>query len=110
MAVVNPGAGKSAITDYTVLAIDEETETSLILCDLHTGRTHQIRVHMVHLGTPILADPIYSKPARQKSHPGRLMLHAHKLTITHPITKESLQFIAPIPPEFTPWSEGVTFD
>lgn len=105
MAVVNPGAGKSAITDYRVLGTLTDSNTSLIQCDLHTGRTHQIRVHMLHLGTAILADPIYSKPARQKAHPERLMLHAHKLTVTHPVTKESLPFIAPIPEAFKPWSD-----
>lgn len=105
MAVVNPGAGKSAITDYKVLGTLDDSQTSYILCDLHTGRTHQIRVHMVHIGTPIIADPIYAKAARQKIQTQRLMLHAYKLTITHPTTKKSMQFIAPIPAEFSPWSE-----
>lgn len=105
MAVVNPGSGKSAITDYRVLGTLEDSNTSFILCDLHTGRTHQIRVHMLHLGTPILADPIYAKSARQKVQTGRLMLHAYKLTITHPTTRQSMEFTAPIPAEFTPWTE-----
>jgi len=110
MAVVNPGAGKSAITDYRVLGTLEDSNTSLILCDLHTGRTHQIRVHMVHLGTPIIADPIYAKSARQKVQTGRLMLHAYKLTITHPTTKKSMQFMAPVPAEFSPWSDKFSVD
>ena len=58
MTVVNPGSGKTAITDYQVLYTAEDGST-LVHCDLHTGRTHQIRVHMVHLGTPILGDLIY---------------------------------------------------
>ena len=105
MAVVNPGSGKTAITDYKNLGYDEAMDSSLIHCDLHTGRTHQIRVHMLHLGTPILADPIYSKPNRQKAQPGRLMLHARRLSITHPTTGERLTFRANIPKEFTPWTD-----
>lgn len=105
MAVVNPGSGKTAITDYQVLGTLPENDTSLILCDLHTGRTHQIRVHMLHIGTPILADPIYANANKQKCHPGRLMLHAYKLSITHPVTQERLHFTAPLPPEYTPWTD-----
>ncbi len=105
MAVVNPGSGKTAITDYRVLGTIPDNDTSLILCDLHTGRTHQIRVHMVHIGTPIIADPIYANINKQKCNPGRLMLHALHLTFTHPITKERLHFTAPIPEEFKPWTD-----
>lgn len=104
MAVVNPGSGKAAITDYTVLGHLPESDTSLIHCDLHTGRTHQIRVHMLHIGTPIIADPIYSKPARQSVQTGRLMLHARRLSITHPVTNLRMTFFADIPVEFSPWS------
>ncbi|HCI91900.1 MAG TPA: RluA family pseudouridine synthase [Verrucomicrobiales bacterium] len=106
MAVVNPGSGKSAITDYQVL-YSAENGTSLILCHLHTGRTHQIRVHMVHIGTPILGDPIYAKPARQPVQPGRLMLHAWQLVITHPKTGERMNFEAPIPDEYNPWAQNM---
>lgn len=105
MAVVNPGSGKPAITDYQLLGTDVETDTSLILCDIHTGRTHQIRVHMVHIGTAILGDPIYSKISRQKAQPGRLMLHARRLVLNHPRSGERMEFIAPIPPEFTLWTD-----
>lgn len=103
MAVLAPDSGKTAVTDYRVLGTIPENGTSLILCDLHTGRTHQIRVHMLHLGTPILADPIYANANKQKCHPKRLMLHAYKLSITHPRTGNRLHFIAPIPEEYAPW-------
>jgi 23S rRNA pseudouridine1911/1915/1917 synthase len=106
MAVVNPGSGKTAITDYKVLH-ESADGTCLVLCDLHTGRTHQIRVHMLHIGTPILADPIYSKPARQKVQTGRLMLHAWQLVIDHPRTGERLAFQAPIPEEFKAWTANM---
>jgi 23S rRNA pseudouridine1911/1915/1917 synthase len=103
MAVVNPPGGKTAITDYEVLSIDRSTGSSLVLCHLHTGRTHQIRVHLLHLGCPLIGDPIYAKPERQKAKPGRLMLHAWRLQFDHPVTKERLKFEAAIPPEYTPW-------
>ncbi|MGB6219424.1 RluA family pseudouridine synthase [Haloferula sp.] len=103
MAVVNPGTGKPAITDYEVLVHDPTTKTSLILCHLKTGRTHQIRVHMLHLGCPLIGDPIYAKPARQSAATGRMMLHAWRLSITHPETGNRLSCEAPIPPEYTPW-------
>ena len=103
MAVVNPPGGKTAITDYRILSIDRSTDSALVLCHLHTGRTHQIRVHLHHLGCPLVGDPIYAKPERQRAKPGRLMLHAWRLTLDHPVSGERLKFEAPIPPEYTPW-------
>ncbi len=107
MAVVNPGSGKPAITDWKVLRYDASTNSSLVMCTLHTGRTHQIRVHMLHLGHPLIGDPIYAHPARQKARPGRLMLHAWRLGFRHPRTDRRLEFEAPIPPEYTPWLVGL---
>jgi 23S rRNA pseudouridine1911/1915/1917 synthase len=104
MAVVNPPGGKAAITDYEVLHIDPSTLTALILCHLHTGRTHQIRVHLHHRGAPILADPIYGKPGKIQVQTGRLMLHAWRLAFHHPIHGKPLRFEAPIPPEFHRWT------
>ncbi len=105
MAVVNPPGGKTAITDYEILATDASASTALILCHLHTGRTHQIRVHLHHKGTPIVGDPIYGKPDKKSPSTGRLMLHAWKLAFDHPITGQPVRFEAPIPPEFAPWVE-----
>lgn len=102
MAVVNPGSGKAAITDYDLLCADPSTDSSLVLCTLHTGRTHQIRVHMLHLGHPLIGDPIYAKPARQKAKPGRLMLHAWRLGFDHR-ARESAWIRSAVPPEYTPW-------
>jgi 23S rRNA pseudouridine1911/1915/1917 synthase len=102
MAVVNPPGGKTAITDYEILASDPSTLTSFILCHLHTGRTHQIRVHLHHKGTPLVGDPIYGKPSAQT---GRLMLHAWRLSFEHPVTRVRHRFEAPVPPEFQPWVE-----
>jgi 23S rRNA pseudouridine1911/1915/1917 synthase len=106
MAVVNPPGGKTAITDYEILVSDAATVTALVLCHLHTGRTHQIRVHMHHKGTPIVGDPIYGKPDKTSEFTGRLMLHAWKLAFDHPITGKPVRFEAPIPPEFMPWVEA----
>lgn len=105
MAVVNPPGGKTAITDYEILAMDAASLTALVLCHLHTGRTHQIRVHMHHKGTPLVGDPIYGKPDKTSEQTGRLMLHAWRLAFDHPVTKKQLRFEAPIPLEFQPWAE-----
>ncbi len=107
MDVCNPGSGKPAITDLHLLHRRDDG-TSLILCALHTGRTHQIRVHNRFLGHPLLGDPIYSKPSRQAAQPTRLMLHAWRLGVTHPNSGKWLQNEAPIPPEFHPWTDQVT--
>lgn len=100
MAVVKEPAGKFAHTDYEVFQAG--ADASLVKCVLHTGRTHQIRVHMKHLGHPLLGDEIYARPARQPKVP-RLMLHAWRLGFTHPATGKAVEFEAPVPPEFGPW-------
>ena len=105
MAVVNPPGGKAAITDYEVLATEAATRTALVLCHLHTGRTHQIRVHLHHKGAPILGDPIYGKPSKNPALPERLMLHAWKLSFQHPITGKRHDFESPVPQEFRPWMD-----
>ena len=103
MAVVNPGSGRSAITDYHVLSRNENDQTALVLCVLHTGRTHQIRVHMKHIGCALLGDPIYAQPTRQPGPPARLMLHSWRLGFTHPTTNRPAIHEAPVPAEFSPW-------
>jgi 23S rRNA pseudouridine1911/1915/1917 synthase len=66
--------------------------------DLITGRTHQIRVHMAHTGHPLLGDPLYG--AKKAADAPRLMLHAWRLSLIHPITGENLAFEAPPPDAF----------
>lgn len=83
--------GKPAITQYEVL--DSRDNKSLIALAPKTGRTHQLRVHMQFLGTPILGDRVYGKPA------DRLYLHAYKLELTTAPEKRQT-FIAPIPDDF----------
>jgi len=111
MAVVERG-GKYAATDVTVLArFDLAT---LVRLQLHTGRTHQIRVHMSHIRHPVIGDADYG--GRESSLPGihhtfrrlaqrvlgcmdRQALHARTLGFTHPITRERMSFESPIPPD-----------
>lgn len=94
MAVLKEGKGRLASTSYRVLA--EIGNDSLIECLLHTGRTHQIRVHMKHLGHPILGDELYGR----RDAFSRQMLHAWKLGFSHPRSGERMNFQAPVPPDF----------
>ena len=104
MTVVEPPAGKEAITDYRIAKCDERRGWAQIVCVIHTGRTHQIRVHLKEgLRCPILGDVIYGQPARQKVKVDRLMLHARCLSFKHPVTGETMKFEAPIPTEFDPF-------
>lgn len=84
--------GKSATTTYTTLATKDNE--SLVWLSPLTGRTHQLRVHMQYLATPILGDRVYGTPA------DRLYLHAYKLEIQLPSGQQKT-FTAPIPAEFT---------
>lgn len=102
MAILYDGAGREAVTEWEVAG--EHQGCALIRCRLLTGRTHQIRVHMKEaLGCPILGDPIYGHPSRQKVPTSRLMLHAWQLSFLHPIHHQPLHFEAPVPEEFAPW-------
>lgn len=102
MAVLYDGSGKEAVTEWQL--ISEHRGSGLILCRLHTGRTHQIRVHMKEcLRHPILGDTLYGHPSRQPIPAARLMLHAWRLAFEHPVTLQPLAFEAPIPAEFDPW-------
>ncbi|OBW92962.1 bifunctional tRNA pseudouridine(32) synthase/23S rRNA pseudouridine(746) synthase RluA [Gallibacterium genomosp. 3] len=85
--------GKKATTLYEVIARYPNNTTRVKLTPI-TGRSHQLRVHMLALGHPILGDKFYSPPA-VRAMSSRLCLHAESLTITHPITKESMTFSCP---------------
>lgn len=86
-------SGRSAVTDFTLL--ETGRGATLLSCSLHTGRTHQIRVHLNFLGHPILGDPIYGGSAAQKSPV--LMLHAYRLRFLHPVSGQEMAFFAPPP-------------
>ncbi|MEO9600821.1 RluA family pseudouridine synthase [Parasphingorhabdus sp.] len=101
MAVVGDDKGKSAMTHYTV----KETldGAALVECTLETGRTHQVRVHMAHIGHSLIGDPLYgtrrkSLLSRRKDIQfGRQALHAANLGFVHPITDEKLSFSVGFP-------------
>ena len=95
MSVSSP-RGRTAKTEYRVLRSSEQA--SLVECKLHSGRTHQIRVHLHHLGNPVLGDKIYA-PGLAKNF-SRQMLHAWKLGFRHPRSGESKHFEAPLPDDF----------
>jgi len=95
MSVARSPRGRSAMTEYAVL---RSGEISLVQCTLHSGRTHQIRVHLHHLGHPVLGDKLYA-PKLAKNFP-RQMLHAWKLGFRHPRSNEWKDFEAPMPSDF----------
>ena len=98
------GGGRAAWTSYEVLR--RMKAASLVQCTLHTGRTHQIRVHLEHLGYPVVGDSIYGKRqnTRLREVTGytapRQMLHAARLAFTHPKSAEMVAFEAPWPKDF----------
>ena len=114
MAVVSSG-GKEAVTHYRVLEILGDL-ASLLECELETGRTHQIRVHLTHKGHSLVGDPVYggssasrlTRVARMQEHETavngvrsftRQALHAAALRLVHPVSGEKMEFFAPVPPD-----------
>lgn len=99
MAVVDleRHAGKVARTDVELLSNAESG--CLVHCKLHTGRTHQIRVHLASLGHPLVADELYG--GRPAAGIERQALHAFRLSLDHPITGERLTFFSRLPEDFS---------
>lgn len=85
--------GRPAVTDWQV--IERSAQETRVRLSPHTGRSHQLRVHMLALGHPILGDQIYAPETLTDQ--GRLMLHAERLSLHHPATKEWVSFSAPVP-------------
>lgn len=95
MAVVRADAGTGKTAQTTVRLQDGNEQACLVACKLHTGRTHQIRVHMAWLGHPLVGDAIYGGRARWGM--ARQALHAARLSLRHPVSGEALSFRAPPP-------------
>lgn len=105
--------GREAITHYTVEKRfgEEGWDITRLVCELETGRTHQIRVHMAHIGHPLVADAVYASGFATKANRlpeplksavlglGRQALHAAELGFEHPETGEEMLFTAPLPPD-----------
>jgi 23S rRNA pseudouridine1911/1915/1917 synthase len=116
MVVVPGERGRFALTHYdvreTLPSGAREPVASLVRCELETGRTHQIRVHLAHLGHPLLGDGLYGSGFRTKANRlserqraalaklGRQALHAAILGFEHPRTGETLRFESAPPPDF----------
>jgi len=103
MAVV-PG-GKPAVTHYRVLR--QFTGCCLVECRLETGRTHQIRVHLAHLGHPLVGDEVYRGRRPRGPDFGRQALHAFRLGLDHPVTGRACQWEVPLAQDFAQLLESL---
>lgn len=103
--------GKPSVTHYQVGQVLGQAMVSLIQCELETGRTHQIRVHMGHIGHPLVGDPVYGGRNKRARHlPPEMLealttfprqaLHAAALELIHPRTGELCRYEAPVPQDF----------
>lgn len=101
MAVHREGRGKHAVTHYRVM--ERLRGAAIVECRLETGRTHQVRVHMAHLGHPLIGDPVYGRDRKgfksilETLGFKRQALHAKRLGFIHPVTEEPLAFDSPLP-------------
>jgi len=91
-------SSRQAITDFRVREI--LGDFTLLEVRPKTGRTHQIRVHLAHIGHPVVGDGEYGWPAPKNWGLSRQLLHAYKLGFIHPVSKDWMEFTAPLPKEF----------
>lgn len=106
--IVDTENGKEARTEYTRIKTIEREDmcVSLLRIKLYTGRTHQIRVHMKHIGHPLVGDFLYNPTDREN---GRQLLHCSRLMFNHPITHEKMEFVACMPNDMqTLMGEGLS--
>jgi tRNA pseudouridine32 synthase / 23S rRNA pseudouridine746 synthase len=91
--IVDWEMGRAALTKWRVLARDEATARTRLELEPVTGRSHQLRVHLLHLGHPIVGDEFYAPPGP----PQRLLLHATRLALAHPVSGQALDLNCPPP-------------
>lgn len=100
--IVTP-SGYASVTHYETGTVFAEGAASMVRLKLETGRTHQIRVHMQHIGCPLIGDGMYGPnnggTQEWEQAAGRQALHAETLGLTHPITKQWMEWTASLPPE-----------
>ena len=94
--------GKKAVTHITVLK--RYKDYTLVECELETGRTHQIRVHLTYIGFPIYNDPVYNT---HKATSFGQFLHSSEIEFISPINKKHLHFTSPLPKEFADFLENL---
>lgn len=92
---VRPQSGRPALTRWKL--IEAFQAASLLELKIATGRTHQIRVHLSATGWPVLGDTVYAKKKKGIPHPPRQMLHAARLELPHPYTRQWMCFSSPMP-------------
>lgn len=92
--------GERAITHVTCIGNLENGTFSVVSCELETGRTHQIRVHMAHIGHPLVGDGLYN-PKYKDNILHRQMLHCRRLAFSHPVTGEKIQVVAHFPEDMS---------
>lgn len=96
---MNVQNGKTAITHYKVLHRLKNNQYTHVECKLETGRTHQIRVHLMSIGNPLIGDPLYGSKKAKFATNGQ-MLHAREIGFIHPVTKEFMSFTCEPPEEY----------
>jgi tRNA pseudouridine32 synthase/23S rRNA pseudouridine746 synthase len=96
LRVIDPMHGKPSVTRWRVLEHDAVARTTRVALEPVTGRSHQLRVHMLAIGHAILGDALYA-PTKIAAKSPRLLLHANQLELTHPVTAERLTFSSQVP-------------
>ncbi len=95
-SIIDFERGKPSLTLWRALGPGPWAETTRLSLEPHTGRTHQLRVHLAAIGHPIVGDPLYA-PVEVPARAPRLLLHASELAFEHPVTGQPCHFVASVP-------------